>query len=262
MALITLLSLFGCGKSRDERAADRIVEALQEKYGEEFVLDGIGGSWGTMNPNTLKAIARPKADPTLKVPVEITKDLKQIYDQYLNQRVARSNEPKIQELARKHWPDARIVNVNDTRLAYPESSDTSMTYPEFLKQNPSNTLLVKVYLDASGYVDPKGNMDQEAEIAKYLAFAEELAASGYVSSRISWVYLTPDAFSRLEEAKQSASSVDAFFNEEEETGVPRMITRVGCEIDASGRVKQTKAELQAYLDQWREKRLESLHHWR
>ncbi|MCL6606445.1 MAG: hypothetical protein K6T94_26605 [Paenibacillus sp.] len=259
MAFLMLLSLFGCGKPRDERAAEEILKSMQEKYGEEFVLEGIGGSWGTMNNNTLKAIVRPKGDPTIKVPVEITKDLKQIYDQYLNQRVARNEEPKIQDLARKYWPDARIDIANDTRLTYPVENDTSMPYAEFLKLYPMNTQLVTIYLNGSNYMDEQGRMNQEDELDKYLKFAEILTEHGYLSSTVTWVFLTPEGYQRLDKARASSSSVNVYFLDiEKETGEFFIATMVGYTLNAEGQIKETREEINSYFEIWKDKRFKSL----
>ncbi|NGM82830.1 hypothetical protein G5B47_10435 [Paenibacillus sp. 7124] len=259
MAFLTLLSLFGCGESRDEKASKRILESLQQKYGEEFVLDGIGGSWGTMNNNTLKAIVRPKDDVTLKVPVEITKDFSKMYDKYLNQRVARNEEPKIEELVRTYWPDAKVVIANDTRQTYPEENDTSMSYTEFQKRYPMNTQLVSIYLNGDDYIDARGNMDQKGEVDKYMEFAKVLAEHQYVSSMVTWTFLTKDAYDRLDEAKASDDSVDKYFtDEEEESGKVNIITMIGYSLDAEGQVEESRDEIESYFDTWKEKRLKSL----
>ncbi|MCL6606446.1 MAG: hypothetical protein K6T94_26610 [Paenibacillus sp.] len=259
MAFLTLLSLFGCGKPRDERAAEEILKSMQEKYGEEFVLDGIGGSWGTMNNNTLKAIVRPKGDPTIKVPMEITKDFSKIYDKYLNQQVARNEEPKIEALAKAYWPDAEVVIANDTRLTYPEENDTSMSYQEFLKRYPMNTQLISIYLKGDDYIDDQGNMDQQAEVDKYLEFAKVLANHQYASSMVTWAFLTKDAYRRLDIAKASDDSVDKYFNdEEEEQGKLNFLTMVGYSLDAKAKIEESRSEVEANFDNWKEKRLNSL----
>ncbi|UQZ35419.1 hypothetical protein C2I18_18965 [Paenibacillus sp. PK3_47] len=259
MAFLTLLSLFGCGKPRDERAADEILKSMQAKYGEEFVLNGIGGSWGTMNNNTLKAIVHPKDDPTLKVPVEIMKDFSKIYDKYLNQRVARNEEPKIQELARAYWPDAEVVIANDTRLTYPEDNDTSMSYTEFLKRYPMNTQLISIYLKGDDYIDGEGTMDQQGEAGKYLEFGQKLADQQYVSSMVTWTYLTNDAYGRLDLAKASDDSVDKYFSdEEEEQGKLNILTMAGFSLSLEGKIEESRSEIEESFDNWKEKRLESL----
>lgn len=259
MGLLILFSLSGCGKSRDERAADRILEALQEKYGEEFVLDGIGGSWGTMNNNTLKAIVRPKNDLTIKVPVEITKDLNNVYDKYLNQRIARNEKPKIEELAKRYWPDAKVVVANDTRLTYPEDNDTSITYPEFLKRYPMNIQMIMIYLKGDDYIDGNGDIDEKTEVDKYLAFGKDLAESKYNSSSITWLFLTPQAYNRFEEARHSDDTIDNYLDEyEEKTGMPQIVTRVGYHVDAQGQRVETIEKINTFFDIWKDKRIQGV----
>lgn len=79
LLIIALLNLFGC-ENKEQKAAKKIVEALEQKYGEEFVLDSIGGGYGTMNSNTFKAMVHPKKYKTIRIAVEITKDLEKVYD--------------------------------------------------------------------------------------------------------------------------------------------------------------------------------------
>lgn len=207
-----------------------------------------------MNNNTLKAIARPKDDATLKVPVEITKDFSKMYDKYLNQRVARNEEPKIEELARTYWPDAKVVIANDTRLTYPKENDTSMSYAEFQKRYPMNIQLVSIYLNGGDYIDAQGNMDQNGEASKYMEFAKVLTEHQYVSSMVTWTFLTKDAYDRLDEAKASDDSVDKYFtDEEEEKGKVNIMTMVGYSLNTEGQVEESRGEIESYFDTWREK---------
>lgn len=53
-----------------------------------------------MNSNTLKAIVYPKQDESIRVAVEITKDLNKVYDKYLNGAVAKAVEKPIEQLAK------------------------------------------------------------------------------------------------------------------------------------------------------------------
>lgn len=258
MLILSMFSFMGCA-SKDEKAETKILSSLQEKYGEEFVLDGIGGSWGTMNNNTLKAIVRPKRDATLKVPVEITKDLKKVYDKYLNQAVAKNAEQPIQELAKRIWPDSKLIIANDTGLTYPEHSDTGMSYKEFLDHYPMNTQLVKVYLNADDYMDAKGNMNSQAESEHYLSFANQLADNQYINSLISIIYLTPEAYEKFEEAKKSKDTVDNFYSDEEKkSGVLSVVTRVGYTLGMDGEVEESPEKILGFIETWKEKRVKSL----
>lgn len=254
MILLSMFGFLGC-QSKDQKAEQRILEALQEKYGEEFVLDSIGGGYGTMNNNTWKAKVYPKKDKTMWFTVEVTKDLKNVYDKYLNEVIARNAQQTIEELAKGIWSDAKVDITNDTKMTYPEHSDTNMSYEEFLKNYPMNTQLVSVYLNADGYMDQEGNMDQDAEYEKYLAFADLLIENKYVSSLVGINYVSPDAYIRLEESKESDVSVNILYmNEEKKEDKLNFVTLVGYEILKDGHVKEDREEVYRYFDIWKEKR--------
>ncbi|MGZ9584929.1 hypothetical protein [Paenibacillus marinisediminis] len=257
MVLFSIFSMIGCG-SKDEKAAKRIVEALQEKYGKEFVVDSIGGGWGTMNNNTLKAIVKPKDDPSIKVAVEITKDLKDVYDKYLNKAVAKAAVQPITEMANSIWGESKVYVENDTVMTYPEHSDTSMSYEQFLKLYPMNRQLVEVYLNCERYIDSNGGMDEQAEIDKYKAFAQKLADQKYMRSSIYIWYITPDAYDRFDEAKNSEMTVLTFYNDEEEKqGKLNLVTANGIKIDEQGRIVTADEELHKSFDIWKEERVKS-----
>lgn len=260
MLIVLMFSVMGCGSEpRDVKAAKKILSFLHEKYGEEFVLDGIGGGWGTMNNNTLKAIVYPKKDETMRVKVEITKDLKEVYDKYLNKAVAQNNEPLIQEMARSIWPDSKITVANDTGLVYPEHSDTAMPYEQFLELYPTNVLVITVYLNSENYIDGKGNMDQKSEFEKYMTYAKMLQEERYVSSKVSIGYLTSEAYARLEELKKTEDSVSYFYSDEtRETGFINIATMVGYSLGSDGQIKESREEIEEFFDIWKEKRMISL----
>lgn len=259
MMILSMLGLFGCGGSRDEKAEKRILEALQEKYGEEFVLDSIGGAWGSMNSNTLKAIVRPKSDETMQVRVEITKDLKKVYDKYLNKTVAKAAQQPIQEFAQRYWSDSKVVIDNDTRLVYPEHTDTKMSYSEFLKLYPMNIQVISIYINSEGYIDSKGNMNQEVEIQKYMSFAKNLTSNSYVSSLIGISYLSPEAYKRFDEVKSSENNIDLFYNEDtKKTGIQNIVTMVGYKLGSDGQIVETEGEIQKFFDEWKNDRVKSM----
>lgn len=255
LVVIALIGLLGCGKSREEKAGKRILEALQAKYGEEFVLDSIGGGWGTMNSNTLTAVVRPAEDKTLKVPVEITKDLKDVYDLYLNQAVARNERPRIKAIAEQFWPGSKIIISNDTRLGYPTDNDINMSYREFLEKNPGNTMLIMIYVNGDLYINPQGEIDEVTEMHKQLSFADRIAKQGYVSSRVSLVYAKPEMYNRFEEALKSSDTVDRYFDREtEKTGTTYDLTRTTFKIDKKGKIIESQEEIRSYFELWREER--------
>ncbi|MFB9324435.1 hypothetical protein ACFFSY_00580 [Paenibacillus aurantiacus] len=255
MLLVSMLGLIGCGDSKDEKAVKKIEEALQAKYGEAFEVEGLGGGFGTMNSNTLKAVVHPAGDPSLKVSVEITKDLKQVYDKYVNEKLARAAREPIGELAKGIWGDSRIEVANDTGLTYPEEADTSMSYADFIKRYPNNWQIVSVYLDGSAYIDGKGDLNAEEEIARYGQFAEELKEKGYFRSSVYISYLTPEAYAKFDELAKETKAVGLLLSDEQENdGTLNVLTISGFKIYEDGRVDATKAQFQADFDRWQGER--------
>ncbi|MBH5320064.1 hypothetical protein I6N90_19870 [Paenibacillus sp. GSMTC-2017] len=259
MMLLPLIAIIGCGsepkENKYDKASARILEALEEKYGEKFEMDKIGGAFGTVNSNTIKAIVRPKKDSRIMVEVEITKDLKDVYDKYLNETVARSNEQPIEELAKQIWPDARVALTNDTVWTYPTQSDTSMSYEEFVKLYPTNWQLVFVYINTSKYVDIKGELNEDAELKKYKQFKELLVNNKYIRSSVGIDYLSEDAYLRIDEILNTHAVPGIVFTKEEEVDTKvNYLTQVGFHILEQGELKETDEEIKEYFKIWSEKR--------
>lgn len=255
MLLVSMLGLIGCGGSKDEKAVKKIEEALQAKYGEAFKVEGLGGGFGTMNSNTLKAVIHPVDDPSLKASAEITKDLERVYDKYLNEKLARDAREPIGEMAKGIWGDTRLEVSNDTGMTYPEEADTSMSYADFIKLYPNNWQIVSVYLDGSKYIDAKGDLNAEEEIARYERFAEQLKAKGYVRSSVYIHYLAPDVYAKFDELTKETKAVGSLlFDEQEEDGTLNVLTISGFKIDEDGRVDATKEVFQADFDRWQQER--------
>ncbi|MCI3920630.1 hypothetical protein MO973_10335 [Paenibacillus sp. TRM 82003] len=255
MIAIPLLSVFGCA-SQGQKAEQRILEALETKYGEEFALDAIGGGYGTMNSGTLKAVVHPKRDSSMRFDVEITKDLERVYDNYLNVTLMKRTEGPIQELANQVWEDAKVqVANNDTGLIYPDEADLAMTYAEFVKLYPNNWQLVDVILDAERYIEDDGSMNEAQEIDRYSAFAALLADHGYVRSSVSVMYVSSSSYARMAEAERSDRSIVRLFEkEEEDAGTVHFLTRVGYRVDLDGEILEDRSEIASYFGLWADRR--------
>ncbi|WP_232243182.1 hypothetical protein [Paenibacillus sp. GSMTC-2017] len=260
MMMLPLLTIIGCEsepkENKYDKASAKILEVLEKKYGEEFEIDKIGGAFGTVNSNTIKATVRPKRDVRIFFEVEITKDLKDVYDKYLNEMVARSNEQPIEELAKQIWPDARVALTNDTVWTYPTHSDTSMAYEEFVKLYPTNWQLTHVYLNVSNYMDKTGVINEDVEMKKFKAFARLLVESKNIRSSLSIVYLSEEAYKRFDEIKSTTFDIgDVYWGEDEEQNKNNYITIVGYKILETGAIKQSDEEIREFFETWKEKRL-------
>ncbi|MCJ8014815.1 hypothetical protein MUG84_24330 [Paenibacillus sp. KQZ6P-2] len=164
----------------------------------------------------------------------------------------------ITEMANSIWGESRVEVSNDTGMTYPEHSDTNMSYEQFLKLYPMNWQLVQVYLNCERFINSNGDMDEQAEIDKYKAFAQKLADHKYMRSSISIWYITPGAYDRFDEAKNSDMTVINYFKDEEnEQGKLNLVTANGIDIDEQGQIVTTNEELHKGFDIWKEERVKS-----
>lgn len=261
MILLPLITLFGCEpqENKYEDAANRIEEALQQKYGEEFVVEKIGGGFGTVNTNTIKSMASPKSDPSINFQVEITKDLEKVYDKYLNELVAQTNVKPIEEMARKFWSDAKVTITNDTVWTYPTHVDRDMTYEEFLKLYPSNTQLISVFVNSENYMNEMNEMDEDSELLRYQQFAKVLVESGNLKTRFNVKYLSLDAYSRYDELRRrSAEMTYEYKKEEDERSLMNFVVINGTYISENGKLEDSEVDFKETFEYWKRKRLEYL----
>lgn len=253
MMTVLLLGLPGCVSY--EKAGKKLLRFLEEKYGEEFILEGIGGGYGTMNNNTLKAVVRPKRDPTMRVMAEITKDLKQVFDNYLAVVVARNNIPEVEAVAKEIWPDARVHLANDMGpYASTKHTDLGMTYQEFIQLYPMNTLLVDVYVDADNYINPDGTMDEEGEYEKYKTFMDRMVEKGYISAFVSIIYTNPVYYAKFDEAMKSEYGPTFYYDDFEKNNEIVLVTGNGFKITGKGTMYERKDEIDQTFEIWRERR--------
>ncbi|WP_195571383.1 hypothetical protein [Paenibacillus sp. 1001270B_150601_E10] len=259
MILLPLIALFGCESQPNKYgdAAKKIEEALQQKYGEAFIVEKIGGGFGTVNSNTIKSMASPKSDPSIKFQVEITKDLEKVYDKYLNEIVAQSNVKPIEEMARKFWSDAKVTITNDTVWTYPTHVDRDMTYEEFLKLYPSNTQLISVFVNGANYINEINEMNEDAELLKYQQFAKALVGSGNLKTRFNVKYLSLAAYSRYDELRrQSAEMTYEYKKEEDERSIMNFVNINGSYISENGKLEDSEDDFKETFEHWKRKRQE------
>ena len=242
LLIIMAASMFNGGcMSQDEKAEKVILETLEKKYGEEFVLEGIGGGWGTMNNNTLKAYCYPKRDKTLSFYVEITKDLEKVYDDYLNICVGRNSVEPIEKLAQTVWSESRVDVANDTILSYPTHTDTTMSFQEFYKLYPHNWQLIDVFVKAPETVDV------EAEVDRFEKFAELLKENKFLKSSITIVYLKPGAYEKYDEVLRTEPYILDYYDRNTDDNI-YLVT--GSHVYDDGRIEETRETLVTRFENW------------
>lgn len=99
-----------------------------------------------------------------------------------------------------------------------------------------------------------GDLDQDAELQKFKAFAEKLNNSNYTKSSVSVVYLSSEAYSHIDEAIASTDIYHYYDNDEFKTNKVNICTVVGFEITEDGDISSIE-ETRDHFSAWKNTRL-------
>jgi|GEM_PF-1363785 len=190
MSMASMLALAACG-NRDHAAAKKITSYLKTKYNETFVVDAIGGGYGTLTTNTLKAYVYPDGHPDRRFNVEITKDLDKVWDSYMNVLMAEKLDQQATELAqsifqKQVWVKSYITNGG---LSFPDTdlNDRTLSLTDYIKLK-TTYVVVNVFIDAQAPADP-------ATEAPYIdRMADAGLEMGMSELYVDVYYLKPDSF--------------------------------------------------------------------
>jgi hypothetical protein len=191
MGIFSMILASACG-DQDKEAVEKIEQSLKEKYGEEFTVEKIGGGYGTVTTNTLKAIVSPKSAPEKDFDVEITKDLDKVWDKYMNVIMTEKLDMKARELASGVFGDQLIVksSLSSKGLAFPddEMNDKTIDVVDYLKQQTDLAAVVEVIIKRNTAIDSK----EEAE--RVASFANKLEEIGTKSAYVDVYYVGEEQF--------------------------------------------------------------------
>lgn len=135
----------------EDAAAQKVRAHLQQKYGEEFVVEAAGGGFGTGDNTTWKVVFHPASDPFLRSYATIPKSGGEISDYYTGARVAR-------EYARSLEPEVAAVVGSRVHLSIDvrhmagdgrEVGGRMMRIDEFVERNQGAEFLIGVLTDAN-----------------------------------------------------------------------------------------------------------------
>ncbi len=232
MIMMMAIGQTGCGMS-NQKAEKIILEKLEQKYGEPFVVAAIGESWGAMNSSTIKGNCYPEADSSRRFQVEINRNTEIVYDKYLNEVVGKNEEESIEALVKQVWEDSIIQVSNDTGMVYPEESNKEMTFKEFLELYPNDWQMVFIYIKG------KVNVDIEEELNKYNKLAQLFVDKGYIKTHISINYLSEQGYERCNRLIEEVYSVIYYID----TNYPDdYYCPIGIRINKDGSIKDNKEQ--------------------
>jgi hypothetical protein len=203
MGIFSMILASACG-DQDKEAVEKIEQALKEKYGEEFTVEKIGGGYGTVTTNTLKAIVSPKAAPENKFDVEVTKDLDKVWDKYMNVVMAEKMDEVANGMANTLFGNGVWVKSHFTSrgLLFPDNklNDKNMDVEEYIKLNPDMDVMVDVFVKADTEVD----INKQAKLIDKMA--DELLQTGVKYGGVSSYYVKPDTFNNIKTEYANAAA--------------------------------------------------------
>lgn len=182
--------------SRDA-AAEKVKAHLEEKYGEEFVIEASGGGFGTADNTTWKVIFHPASEPSLRSFATIPKNGGDIKDYYTGVRAARDYSESITaEVAA--LAEGRVVissGVNSSSQDG-EVGGPDITLKDFLKENQDASVVLGVLTDASATKE-----SEDALVARIGELVKETVPKGRV-------YLAVVDSATYDEMSSSADSLE------------------------------------------------------
>ncbi|RSD27084.1 hypothetical protein [Mesobacillus subterraneus] len=218
MGIFSMILASACG-DQDKAAVEKIEQSLKEKYGEEFTVKKIGGGYGTVTTNTLKAIVSPKSAPEKEFDVEITKDLNEVWDKYMNVVMAEKMDEVANEMANSLFGKEVWVKSHFTSrgLLFPDNSlnDKTLNIEDYIKLNPDMDVMLDVFVKSDTAVD----IDKQAQLIDQMA--DELLKEGVKYGGVSAYYVKPDTFNNMKteyakaEAGSELGSVIEYFSSDE-----------------------------------------------
>lgn len=207
MNIFSLLNLAACGEQNKE-VAEKITLYLDQKYGEEFVVDKIGGGYGTITSNTIRAIAYPKESPHQTFQVEISKDLKTVWDTYMNIVIAESLDQELTKIINeKVTSEFRIKSyLTSNGLSFPNQdfTDKTMEINQYLDDNVDVSIFVMFEHDADV------TKAQQAETLYQIANAA--TASGVTDTYIWGFNVSHSELEKVDQLQDILSSKDKAYH--------------------------------------------------
>jgi hypothetical protein len=217
MGIFSMILASACG-DQDKAAVEKIEQTLKEKYGEEFQVEKIGGGYGTVTTNTLKAEAASKVNPAEKFEVEITKDLDKVWDSYMNVVMSNKMDKAANDMAKSVFGEDVWVKstISSRGLSFPDENfnDQKIAIQEYLGSDSNLSTMLHVFSRKESSVD----IDAEAENIN--RFADELINLGVKYGSVRVYYVQPGVFQDIEseyaKAKQESENgtVNKYFKAE------------------------------------------------
>lgn len=204
MSILSAVLLAACG-TNNKTAEQEILKSLNQKYGEEFVVVAIGGGYGTITNNTLKVECYPKNNPNKVFEAEITKDMKTVWDGYMNEIMGDKLNKEFKDLATPIFGEVTIKSHLMMPMAFPEVKDKDMSLKDYYKTYPSMGTVIRVFVKSDKDIDMK------IEAEKISEMGNSFINAGYKRSSITIFYVKASSYVTLEADYYKADNIFDYY---------------------------------------------------
>ena len=185
-------SFVGCNITSDNDYKKVALETLEERYGEEFEIKQLGGTFGALN-DTKKLVCYPVSSPDKFFYVEVEKDLSEVHDNYINRIMEEKLNEMLTPIAKDLFGEkVKIQSFFDNQ--YNEYDSLDMNVVDFMNRNDSCSYVLDIFIDGGE------NIDKAQETEKISMFGQKLLENNMLNrNSVNIWYLKGDEFSKVED---------------------------------------------------------------
>lgn len=187
--IASISTLISCGNLRKE-AANKIVEELNNRYDKSFVVDSMGGSWGTSDDTTIKAWTYEDGHRDEMFKAAIKKDFSEVKDEYQIHLIKEQLQPKIEDVINPILGDTHTILYLGNVLTSNNNQYTNLS--DYFKENEYAGLSFEIFVKS--YED----IDKDLETQKIKEVLKSLNELDYNITGLSILYTKEDSFDKFQ----------------------------------------------------------------
>ena len=184
-------SFTGCSINSDTDYKEAALNSLEDKYGEEFEIKQLGGTFGALN-DTKKLVCYPVSSPDKFIFVEVEKDLSEVHDNYINRIMEEKLNEMLTPIAKELFgEEVKVQSFFESRYNKYDSLD--MNVVDFMNKNDRCSYVLDIFIDGGE------NIDKSQEAEKISIFGQKLLENNMFSENsVNIWYIKSDEYNNVE----------------------------------------------------------------
>lgn len=187
--VMSIIGISGC-ESRFEKVSNIILNTLEERYNEEFVIDSMGNSWGTSDDSTIKAFVYPVNHKERMFRVTITKDLSKVEDKYPLVLMEDKLNKFIEKIYQTDFENKIYTYIGSD---YTSENYKDVTLEDYFKGNSNVGVLIQIFLN----IEEEENIDKIKEAQSIFEFISKYLNEDYPINNLLIYYMKSDEFNKI-----------------------------------------------------------------